>query len=352
MRVCLLGRFFNLKNGGIGRYSMELSRGLEDRGLEIRRVSSEDSRWTRGGKILTLPPYMLYTGLVIRFLTPPGMDVYHAMAVTEAIHLPYGKRPTVVTVHDLIPLYYAWKYTQTHYASNRVKAMISRMWFSWSVKRARKADRILAISRAVAADLVEKAGFPEEKIRVVPNGVMDSLAPVEKKDSTPRIGTLSYLDARKRIHILIDAYRASGHRGELLVAGDTLDPDFKAGLLRRAGGDPRIRFLGFIPDGELKDFFSSIDLFVFPSAVEGYGLPIVEALACGIPVVTMEDAVIPEEVKEHTLVVREGDLPRVLENPPRARREDVEWALNHRWSHVVGEVISVYEELSASPGGG
>ncbi len=350
MKVCLLGRYFNLKNGGIGRYAMELAAGLESRGVDLCRVSSQDSRWTRGEGGLVLFRYMAYTGLAIRFLAPPGMDVYHALAVTEAIHLPYGKRPTVVTVHDLIPMLYAWKYTRTHYASNRVKAWLSRTWFSFAVRRAKKADRILAISRAVARDLVEKGGFPEEKIRVVPNGVMDSLEPVEKKDRVYRVGTLSYLDARKRISILVDAFKKARRPEELLVGGDTLDPEFKAGLLRLAGGDPRIRFLGFVPDGDLKDFFASLDLFVFPSVVEGYGLPIVEALACGVPVVTLEDALIPEEVKAHTFVTSREDLPRVLDDPPRVRAEDVEWALNHRWSHVVEEVLEVYRELSSSRG--
>ncbi len=346
MEVCLLGRFFNLKNGGIGRYALELAEGLESRGLEVRRVSSEDSWWGRRNRGGSLAGYMVYTGLSIRFLTPPGMDVYHALAVTEAVHLPYGKSPTVVTVHDLIPIYYAGKFTKTHYASGRVKGWISRAWFRLCLRRAARADRILSISHEVKDDLVRKAGIPPGKVRVVPNGVMDFLEPLEKKDALPRVGTLSYLDARKRIPILLEAYRKSHHRGELLVAGGTLDPEFKVGLVKAAGGDPRIRFLGFIPDKDLPAFFSSIDLFVFPSAVEGYGLPIVEALACGVPVATMEDALIPEEVKRHTFVVSREELPGLIENPPRARAEDVEWALSHRWSRVAEEVHRIYRELA------
>lgn len=346
MKVCLLGRFFNLKNGGIGRYALELAEGLESRGVEVRRVSSEDSWWGRRNKGGSLAGYMVYTGLSIRFLTPPGMDVYHALAVTEALHLPYGKRPTVVTVHDLIPIYYAGRYTKTHYASNRVKGWISRAWFRLCVRRAARADRILAISHEVKDDLAGKAGVPPEKIRVVPNGVMDFLEPVEKKDGVPRVGTLSYLDARKRIPLLLDAYRKSRHPGELLVAGGTLDPEFGKELEKKAGGDPRIRFLGFIPDSDLLEFFSSIDLFVFPSVVEGYGLPIVEALACGVPVATLDDALIPEEVKRHTRVVSREQLPGLIENPPRVRREDVEWALAHRWRRVAEEVHRVYGELA------
>ena len=81
-----------------------------------------------------------------------------------------------------------------------------------------------------------------------------------------------------------------------------------------AANDERIEFLGFVPDEEINDFYNSLDLFVFPTSLEGYGMPIVEAMGAGKPVITLDDAIIPSNLAKHTYVTSINDLPDVLSN--------------------------------------
>jgi len=276
---------------------------------------------------------------------PKNCDIYHATQVIESIYLPYGKKPTVVTIHDLIPLYYAGHITHTHYSSNVIEWILTKTWFAYTLKRDVKADIIICVSEEVKKQLIESMKVDPEKVVVIPNGIPNSLVERPKPDSVPRVGFLGYLDPRKRVDLLIKAYRVSKHKGELWIAGDTRDVKYKLYLRKVADGDNRIKFLGFWPDNKLAYFYNSIDLLIFTSKVEGYGLPIVEALACGKPVVTLDDALIPYEVKRHTYVVSRKDLPSIIENPPKVRREDIRWACKHKWRNVVNQIIQVYYEL-------
>ena len=118
-------------------------------------------------------------------------------------------------------------------------------------------------------------------------------------------------------------------------------------LKKLAEGDSRIKFLGLIPDETLPDFYNSLDVFVFPTAIEGYGLPIVEAMACKKPVVVLDDAIIPWDVKRRCVIVDKLDY--VLGNKEYLERickgVDIEgnytWAKEHDWD----EAITQYEKL-------
>ncbi len=343
MKICLLARYFSLRNGGIGRYAMSLRDGLLNKGYAVYGVSED--MWLQWFMPDSLTHYFLYSLVGIPSLMPRSCDVYHATQVIESIYLPYGEKPTVVTVHDLIPLFYAGTLVETHYTSNFVEWLLTKTWFKYTLMKAVQADVIISVSEEVAYQLIDSTGVDPEKVRVIPNGIPDSLVEKPKPDDTPRIGFLGYLDPRKRIDLLIEAYKVSRHEGELWIAGDTRDHRYKTYLMNLAGDDDRIRFLGFWPDEKLVDFYTSIDLLVFPSRIEGYGLPIVEALACGRPVVTLDDAIIPKDIKSHTLSIPKDELTSIIEDPPKPVRRDVEWAQKHRWSVVIDEILALYNSL-------
>ena len=344
MKVCLLSRYFNLKNAGLGRYSMTLRDGLMRRGFDVVTISEDDMNWVLGGHYI-LSKYFTFTALGIKMMLPKDCDIYHALHFIEALHLPYGKKPTVVTIHDLIPILHAWRFTKTHYANNKINSLISRMWCKITLKASLKADKIIAVSETTKDELVSLTGISEDKVVVIPNGIKDELRPMKTEKHIPRIGTLSYLDPRKRIELLIEAYKKSKHKGELVIAGDSIEDWYKQRLYDMAKDDKRIKFLGFISDDKLVEFYNSLDLFVFPSVAEGFGLPIVEALACGVPVITFDDAKIPLEVQRHTFIISKKELIRYIENPPKPNPEDIAWASMRRWSNVIDRIIEVYEEL-------
>ncbi len=335
MKVCLLTRFFDLRNAGIGRYSMELLRGLRERGLEVRTVSQDGGIPLGEGSV----KYLAYTAFEIRFKIPSS-DIYHACTPMETLWLG-GKKRKVVTFHDLIPMLYLGM-VQTHYAKNKLTRPISKNYFTFACKRAVKSDAIIVNSDQTARELTEHFGVEREKIVVTRFGISPGLKPKNKNDGIYRIGTLGYLDPRKRVGLLIEAFKEADLDAELVIAGKGVDMPH---LKKLARGNKRIKFLGFVPDGELCDFYSSLDVFVFPSLLEGYGLPAVEAMACGRPVVTLADAIIPSDVKSHTHVCTPEELPRVLEEGKFKCdiKGNLKFAREHSWKKLVDRTIEVYE---------
>lgn len=338
MRVCLLSRFFDLRNAGIGRYSMELLRGLRDRGLEVKTVSQD------GGVPLGqgMGKYFIYTFFEIAFKTPRECDLYHACTPMETLWLG-GKEKKVVTFHDLIPMLYL-DVVQTHYAKSKLTRLISKSYFTFACKHAVKSNAIIVNSEQIARELTEYFGVSREKIVVTRPGISPSLKPKNKKDEIYRIGTLGYLGPRKRVNLLIEAFKKAELDAELVIAGEGTDMPY---LKKLAGGDKRIKFLGFIPDKDLCDFYNSLDVFVFPSLLEGYGLPAVEAMACKRPVITLKDAIIPSDVKSRTHICTLEELPKVLR-----KREfkcdlssNLKFAREHSWKKLVDRTVEVYEEV-------
>lgn len=261
MKVCLLSRFFDLRNGGIGRYSQELLRELINRGVNVTTVSQDSGLPLGQGRV----KYFIYTAFEIGFKIPSGQDVYHACAPTEALHSP---KPLTVFFHDLIPLYK----TRTWYKG------IAAGYFKHVCEVAvKKADAIMVQSEQTKREIVANFNVDESSVTVIRHGISPSLKPQEKKDDIFRIGTLSYLDPRKRIDVLIKAFLEANVEGELVIAGK--GPEYPK-LRELSKKDHRIKFVGFVPDDRLAEFYNSLDVFIFPSKIEGYGLPLIEAMAC------------------------------------------------------------------------
>jgi len=343
MKVGLLTRYFDLRNAGIGRYSTELKEGLRRSGIAVSPVATR----------LTSPAgYTMYTALGLPLRLPHGCDIYHALSPYEAIYLPL-KRKTVVTIHDLIPMLYAEKFSWD--SSGRWRGFrqeFGRHYFQFACRRAVRCDALICISQETKNHVVRYLGIPESKIRIVPQGIGPQFRPLHTR--TPghagifRLGTLGVLDGRKRLDVLIRAFLdANLPDAELIIGGEGEE---KTRLKALARNDERIKFVGFVPDERLCEFYNSLDLLCFPTAIEGYGLPIVEALACGVPVQTLEDALIPAEVKRHTIVTsaaRLADTLRAFEaNRERPCEGSIRWAQAHTWERTVKETIMLYEWLA------
>jgi len=339
MKICLLSRFFDLRHGGIGRYSMEIEKRLKEMGQQVKAISQDGGIPLGEGRI----KYLSYTLFEIKFKIPKGFDLYHACSPTEAFHAP---KPLVVFFHDLIPLIYLKE------SGDWPLKMFPKKFIKWfdgnyfklaSLKAIEKADKILTQSEHVKNELIEIFKVEEDRIDVVRHGIKEDLEPGPKFDDIFRIGTLSYLDPRKRIDILIKAFLRADVDGELLIAGKGVDyPRLK----KLAKGDPRIKFLGFIPDELLVDFYNSLDVFIFPTKIEGYGLPIVEAMACKKPVVTLSDNIIPEDVKKRTIIV--DDLQKWLADPDFSNinlNENYKFAKSHDWRKCALKHIKAFEEV-------
>jgi glycosyltransferase involved in cell wall biosynthesis len=224
-----------------------------------------------------------------------GFDLYHALAFVAPLWLTV---PMVVTVYDLTFMRYP-----EHLSTMR--RLYLRLFTGLTCRRAR---RVIAISHSTARDLVELLGIPADKIDVTPLAydaeVFKPLSPDQvrafrRQKNLPErfwlfIGTL---EPRKNLPTLIEAYAAlplSERLPLILGGGKGWQVDEIFATIERHGLNDTIHFPGFVPAEELSLWYNSAEAFVYPSVFEGFGLPVLEAMACGTPVITADVSSLPE----------------------------------------------------------
>jgi glycosyltransferase involved in cell wall biosynthesis len=229
------------------------------------------------------------------------------------------------------------------------KREIGRRYFDLGSKIAKRCRFLICISEKTKQDVIEHIKPDERKLRVIRLGIQDDLQPIMRNNARFKIGTLSQLDKRKRIDLLIKQFRASKIDADLIIAGQGSDKEL---LTKMAEGDDRIKFSGLVPNDRLNRWYNSLDLFCFPTGIEGYGLPAVESFACGKPVVVLDDAIIPDEIMSRCFRVHnytdlfdnENKIDTVLRT--NSYKDNLAFSRLHRWSYCVDEYIKLYEEIA------
>ena len=283
-------------------------------------------------------------------------DVFHAPHYV----LPVAVRSrSVVTIHDCIHLMFP------QYLPNRAAYAYARgaMWSA-----ARKSDRILTVSEASKRDILHFFNVPPDKIVVVYNGIDERFWIQPSPEEIARVRERFQLDhgfvlyagtikPHKNLVRLIEAFAAL-RKGEfeelkLLIIGDEIS---KLPALRRAVHSHKlhkhVRFLGFLPDETLAALYRLAAVFVFPSLYEGFGLPPLEAMASGTPVVTSNVSSLPEVAGDAAILVDPYDVSsivdgvrRVLTDPLLAdelRRKGLTRARDFSWERSVTRTHDIY----------
>jgi glycosyltransferase involved in cell wall biosynthesis len=222
-------------------------------------------------------------------------------------------RPYVVTIHDM-GLEVLQK---AHPLAKRVytRRLIPRV--------ACRAKLILANSEYSKWDIVRRLGIPEERIRVTPLAASPEFKPTPSHCAAPYFLFVGNVEPRKNLERLIEAFaRVPEKDYELLIAGNhwyrAAEVHAKA---RSMGLNGRVKFLGYVPREDLPALYSGATAFVYPSLLEGFGLPVIEAMACGAPVITSDGSALKEVAGDAAVLVNPesvGDitdaLVRVAEN--------------------------------------
>jgi glycosyltransferase involved in cell wall biosynthesis len=314
---------------GTARYLRALLRELDRRGdVEVVRLGFGGSR-----RAATLACELVWY--------PVGLPRAARRAGVELLHCttyrgPLGSRPpAVVTVHDLA----VFRHPE---AFPRWTRMYGRLVVPYMIRAAR---RVIAVSEFTRRELVQVLRVPEERIRVIPNAVDDEFRPDGPAAEGEYVLAVGTLEPRKNFELLGEAARLAGL--ELRVVGA---PGW--GDVRVNGGG--VRWLGELPDDELARLYRGARCFAYPSLYEGFGIPILEAMACGVPVVTSAGGATEEVAGGAAVLVDPRDAAGIARGIAEAavrrdelRRLGLERARLADWASVAAQTVEVYRECSS-----
>lgn len=354
---------------GIGRYTWELASRLPAHHDINSTYFYRNGRWVTEPSSLLLPPqndvHPRKKGL-LSWRTPKwllGMEsrliCRHALFHGPNFFLPPCADTGVVTVHDLS----VFKFPETH-PIERLRHF--ERDFSRSMSQA---THLITDTETVRLEVIEFLGWPEDRISAVSLGVSEQFSPRPPESMRSILShyglkadgyslCVSTLEPRKRIDRLVDAYarlpQALRLRYPLILIGpegwlnESLHLAIEQG--KREGW---LQYLGFVPESELPVFFAGARLFLYPSIYEGFGLPVVEAMASGIPVITSDQSCLPEVSQGAALIINPDDidgfslaLVRGLEDEEwrgHAKEKGLRVASHYQWQQCIENTVAVYQ---------
>jgi glycosyltransferase involved in cell wall biosynthesis len=287
-----------------------------------------------------------------------GVEVYHA---TEHLLPQLTRVPSVFTLHDIAYL----RFPQYHLLQNR-------LFLAWMMPRfLAQADQIITVSESTRRDALQHYRLDPAKVAVIPEGVEPRFTPAVEAtqlDAVRRAYNLparfilfvSTIEPRKNLPTLLEAYVALRPKHPdvgLVIAGGKgwLYQSF-FDRLSALGLQDVVKLTGFIADEQLPALLSAAEVFAFPSYFEGFGLPPLEAMACGVPVVCSNASSLPEVVGDAGLLVPPDDprawveaLDQVLSNPglrAELRGRGLARARQFTWEAAARQTLAVYERVT------
>jgi glycosyltransferase involved in cell wall biosynthesis len=399
VRIGINGYFLREPWTGMGQHLSHLLTALDAREagdeqyhLLVPRFAGEPSRLTRLADT-PRPVPMTDLGLLTRRFTATesgvgprrvpvqlrklwweqaGVVLAGRRAKIDLLHSPYWTNPlwspwpTVVTVHDVIQLV----------LPEYQMLARQRVYFGLVTRALKHATAIITVSECSRQDLVRTVGVPIERVFVVENAISERLAPVTDQAALdavrsrygltePFVLYLGANDLRKNLNRLIRAYaalpRSLRDSHQLVVAGrqwphdHPLYPDPKL-VVRELALEDRVVFTGGIPEEDKAALLSAATVFAFPSLYEGFGLPVLEAFACGTPVLTANSSSLPEVAGDAAVMIdptsveaiRDG-LATLVESPDLRRDlagRGLARASGYRWSEIAERTIQVYRRAA------
>jgi glycosyltransferase involved in cell wall biosynthesis len=294
-----------------------------------------------------------------RSLEKMGIDIFHGPAFM--IPLFKGDLRTVATIHDIVA--FILPHTIPKKYSLYMKLLISQV-----VKRA---DRIISVSESTKADLVTWLGTPEDKIDVVPQGVSSRFVPASPDDDGQTIRKkygirgdyylfVGNLEPRKNLIRIMQAFEAArdslGRDIQLVVCGKKgwLYDDIIAAY-HRIKRDSEIILTNYVDERDLLGLYQHARIFLFPTLYEGFGMPVLEAMAAGAPVVTSNVSSFPEICGDAALLVDPYDIGAIagaildVEDSAELRAELRERGLrrvqDYTWRATAEKTLDVYRSL-------
>lgn len=372
MRICLDISPAVYRRAGLGRYAQELIAALMaidaqneyiafyNRPSEARPAPLTDSLPTLtvpwGDKPWRLRVLLAHTLSRSQDWLMPGIDLFHAC---DHLLPRFGRIPSVFTVYDLTYLLL----TKTHTTLNHLFLTMMMPRFLC------KANAVIAISESTRRDVLRHYTVDAAKVQVIYGGVAphfkpashDAVGAIRRKYDLPGCFILAVgtIEPRKNYGTLLKAYRVLRGQGQevgLVIVGKKgwRYADFFR-QLRESGLEGQVKLLGLLPDADLPTIYSAAELFVFPSLYEGFGLPPLEAMACGTPVICSNAASLPEVVGDGGILLEPCDVRALTEAIGRVltdehlradlRTRGLAQARKFSWEHAARATLAVYQKV-------
>ena len=352
-----------IKNSGVGTYIENLltifDKSNEDILVYSLINSSDNEILNCNFKVKTIktnyytPIYSLREQVILPYyckkLKP---DLVHYPSFNSSLYSPI---PFVVTIHDLI--YYLYPDA----CPNKLGYLYAKTMLKYV---ARKSKLVIAVSFSSKKDIVKYLKIPEEKVCVIYHGISKKYHPIKnpenflKKYNLP-VNYILYIgnhEPRKNIIGLIKAYSISKFKNDyFLVIGGKKDPRRKKTyeVVKELSLEDKVIFTDYIVEEDLPAIYSAAKLFVFPSFYEGFGLPPLEAMACGTPVICSNATSLPESVGDAAITVEPGDnngLAKAIDKVLSIQvlreeliRKGIERAKKFSWENTAKRTIEVYK---------
>jgi len=284
-------------------------------------------------------------------------DLFHGTdAVTPRLCL-----PTVITIHDLTTMLFP-----------RHHSRLNRLYMRWALPlMTQRADAVITDAHASQNDIVTLLGVAPEKVSVVHLGVdnrhFTSQSPVAIRTTIANLGIRSpyllavgTLEPRKNLITLLHAYAMLPPPAPelVLVGGQGWGNEQLANVIRQLGLTGRVRLAGYMADETLPALYSGAEIFVYPSLYEGFGLPVLEAMACGAPVITSNVSSLPEVAGEAAIQVNPRSandlaaaIQTLLDSPDKRRtmrQAGIVRARSFSWERCAQETLGVYQRVLES----
>jgi alpha-1,3-rhamnosyl/mannosyltransferase len=291
-----------------------------------------------------------------RELKKMNADIFHSTNYMMPFWFCGGIK-RVVTMHDLIPLLF-----RDHAPRSKKNRLFPV--FKWIMNTAAaKSDMIITVSDSTRRDVSRHLKIPagqESKIRVIHEGVRAAYVPAERKPHDETVFLfVGRRDPYKNLPMLIQALadvRRDGLPAHLRVVGGD-DPRYPEAreLSASLGVDDHITWSGYVPDNELISAYQQADVFVLPSKYEGFGLPVLESMACGTPVICSNTSSLPEVAGDAALMIdiarprTLADAMKTLIAEPETRNQfsqkGLARAAKFSWEETARKTIAAYESL-------
>lgn len=361
MRIGIDATPLFLRKGGIGYYTLNLLEALT--GLDPQNEYLLFKTTPRPPE----SPIPFLTRPNVRIIHTPksrqkwrsykeGLDLYHG---TNFRLRGRGRKGNVVTIHDL-----AFK----HYPYFLKKQFGQFFSFLKTRRDVLLADRIIAVSQHTAKDVLTFFKINPQKVKVVYHGVDAHFRPdipeemiLEAKKkyhiTTPRyilwVGTL---EPRKNLATLIKAYgqMKTLHENYSLVLGGGLGWKYEDILPLVQALEKRVIITGYLPREDMAPLYAGADLFIYPSLYEGFGMPLLEAMASGVPIIASKTSSIPEVIGDAGILIDPINIPEIKEAIERVlldtslrdslKEKGIQRAKRFTWEKAALETLKIYQE--------